>query len=569
MPTFSDAPPTVPAPVIPQPETAVMPPVSTSGLATAVPPTVAPSIQRQPEMPPVAPGQFIAPASPATTGSVPSPAATPLPPAVAAPAPVIPAAPMGTVSATSIVPTAPAMPTAPAGLTAPAPLPAQPSAIQPPAAVQPFVTSPAPVQRQPEAAPSSSEEDRNWRRLETIMRRHKEQAAAQAAVEGGTAMPLPPTGSEPPLPSFARPKPAAKPAPGTVSRQPAAPPRETPMVAVARGRAPSSAPVISAPTTPPAKPVALPTETTMVSPAASLSAAPSVLRTETAADTLLAAPTETVPPGSGGAEPVAKEPLLADTPLQAVWPVQTVQRTEAPAVTPPPAPASPFPTPTEPPVRPPTPQDFWVEERLAAVPPGMPTDSSVPLLRPRRPRPSRLTVSGADTPALMAEMGATARPEPGQVAVSPTIQRQPESEVGLVPTEIGALPPDLWTLIGQQPPVAVATETQAPPGNQTVMAKRDVEGATATFTASAQTEAPIPDVVTVPALDFSDYIQLEEGGEASSPAAAPDGGGEETEEKKEDEEVDINELARQVYAHIRQQLTIDRERERGRLVHKW
>lgn len=406
------------------------------------------------------------------------------------------------------------------------------------------------------------------------MRRHKAQEAAQDAVpeaaqeaEPGAAAETPPpaaASSQPPLPSFARPQPAAKPAPGTVSRQPAAPPREAPMVAVARGRAPGSAPTIPAPAAPPAEPATPPTEAMTVTPAVASPPAPSILQAEAADDTLLAAPTESTPPGSGGAEPVAKETPVAGSPLQAVWPVQTVQRAEAPATAPPAAPASPFPTPTEPPVRPPTPQDFWVEERLAAVPPGMPTDSSVPLLRPRRPRPSRLAVSGADSPALMAEMGGTVRPESGEVTALPAIQRQPESVVGLVPTEIGALPPDLWTIIGQPPPTTAVTGPQATPGHQMVMAKRDGEGGTAVSPATT------PDTLTntPPTPDLSDYIQLAEGGEASSPAA-PVEGGEAAEEKKEDEEVDINELARQVYAHIRNQLTIDRERERGRLIHKW
>lgn len=100
------------------------------------------------------------------------------------------------------------------------------------------------------------------------------------------------------------------------------------------------------------------------------------------------------------------------------------------------------------------------------------------------------------------------------------------------------------------------------------MAKRDGEGGTAVSPSATPAVATPPDI-TPSAPDLSDYIQLEEGGEASSPTAVPGEGGEETEEKKEGEEVDINELARQVYAHIRNQLIIDKERERGRLMHKW
>jgi hypothetical protein len=284
-------------------------------------------------------------------------------------------------------------------------------------------------------------------------------------------------------------------------------------------------------------------------------------------DTPLTALPTTDRPNVAAIEPAAAETLEAGSPLQAVWPVQMVQRTDAPAFTPPStAPVSPaaslFPTPTELPVRPPTPQDFWVEERLATVPPGMPTDSSVPLLRPRRPRPERPSTSTAsviDTPSLIAETGGTAVPP-----VS-TIQRQPESEsgtVGLVPTEIGALPPDLWTLIGQPLPTMAVQETQPPAGQPVVMAKREGDGV-----------SPMPDSPIASAPDLSDYIQLEGGGEGGAATTAVPGadgaGGEETEEKKEGEKVDINELARQVYAQLRGQLMIERERERGRLTHTW
>lgn len=393
------------------------------------------------------------------------------------------------------------------------------------------------------------------------MRRHKEMEAAEAASgeSGAPGIEPPPTApaSEPPLPSFARPKPAAKPAPGVVSRQPAAPPREAPMVAVARGRRPVTGDTAVSPdSTPPPGPLqAEPTtpETAVTSPTMPPPFAPTVMRAEADDDTLLAALPESNLSDVTAVEPVAETPEVG-SPLQSVWPVQTVQRAEMPAMLPAPVSpvTSPFPAATEPPVRPPTPQDFWVEERLATVPPGMPTDSSVPLLRPRRPRPLRPTTPTAamvDAPSLTAETGGT--------AVPPTVQRQPEATVGLVPTEIGALPPDLWTLIGQQPPAAMAPTVDTPPPTPTVMAKREENGATA--------------VAATP--DLSEYIQLEEGGESGAvngaTTAVPGEGGEETEEKKEGEEVDINELARQVYARLRGQLLIERERERGRLVDKW
>jgi hypothetical protein len=139
----------------------------------------------------------------------------------------------------------------------------------------------------------------------------------------------------------------------------------------------------------------------------------------------------------------------------------------------------------------------------------------------------------------------------------------------MVATEIGELPPDLWTLIGQPAPSVNQPDSGAN-GGKTVMAKRDEEGegngSVAPNGPSALDSSP----------DLSNYIQRveEEGGEPSAadetPTAAPlVAGEEEAGEKKEGEKVDINELARQVYAHLRGQLAADKERERGRLTHNW
>lgn len=400
------------------------------------------------------------------------------------------------------------------------------------------------------------------------MRRHKEQEAAEEAA-GSPETVTPSTAvdsSEVALPSFARPQPAAKPTSGVVSRQPAALPREAPMVAVARGRGPvtgdTAVPATSTPS--PDEPVRLSAESPVVTPVEFSAEAPK-LQAALADDTLVALPQEMNITVNAESKPAMDAASLTSSPLQTVWPVQTVQRETTPP-TPLSPEAAPFAVPSEPPVRPPTPQDFWVEERLAAVPPGMPTDSSVPLLRPRRPRPGRAT------PPVAGVMAGSPPLADATTAVSPTVQRQTEAAVGLVPTEIGTLPPDLWTLIGQQPPEVTASRevmaspeamAPAPPMSAgSPVVQRSADGV-------ATAVPPLRDAPTSSPSVLSDYIQLEEGEEASRPTAAPGEGGEETAEKKENEEIDINELARQVYAHIRNQLTIDKERERGRLIHKW
>jgi len=433
---------------------------------------------------------------------------------------------------------------------------------------------PTAVQRQPESAPPQTEEDRNWRRLETIMQRHKERQAAEEETEttadASTNIPSSPAASAAPIaPSFAKPPAGPKPAPGIVSRQPSAPPREAPMVAVARGRGERAKDAETAVPTPPAD------------PDANLSASADLEKEPDDLDFPVAAADETMLTSAPPAEMESTDKMAVTAePLEAVWPVKTVepevQRQET--MLPPSTSAQPLPSPDAPPMRPPTPQDAWVHERLSAVPPGMPTDSSVPLLRPRRPRPGRgeqaeTSVIAAPIQAKIDDTAVAAEP----LSAPPIIQRQPEqveATAGLVPTEIGDLPPDLWTLIGQPTPAGPSTQPQAADVGKTVMAKREGEGTTA---ALATAPLPFPEMSRLATPDPSEYIQreaVEEEAESrtqttDAPLVQGGEGGAEAEEKKEAEEVDINELARQVYAHIRGQLAVEKERERGRLKPNW
>ena len=103
-------------------------------------------------------------------------------------------------------------------------------------------------------------------------------------------------------------------------------------------------------------------------------------------------------------------------------------------------------------------QDAQVRTKLQAVTPAHPSDSSVELVTPRRPRP---TMSGKK----MAAPAVQRKTKKGEVA------KAQERDGGTVTppatttveTEIGPLPTDLWGYIGAEPPIATSPN-QEPTG---------------------------------------------------------------------------------------------------------
>jgi hypothetical protein len=492
--------------------------------ASRVEPTAAPPVQRQPDdaynqPSPLARlwqrvGEIIRPSSPRS----------PSPPAPAETEPAGQTAPVAPATAPS------AVQRRPEAMAAPPPDAAV--AHRPPAAAAPAPrpaddksTVPTPEDK---AAPLSTE-DRNWRRLETIMQRHKKRLAAEEAAQPDE--PGPDTDSDAGKPVVQRqpapqPKPSGAPSPAKQAPTPSGSDAgrqrpgtdTTPATFTARaGRRPQTQPVDVSP------PVVDPDEPTP--PTA-------------AADTLS-------PAGSG-------------VPLQAAWPVQ---RTEAaPTIVPqsdplPPPPPGPIPEP--PPV-----EAGRIKERLASVPPGMPTDSSVPLMRSRQPRPQRSSAPPPAAPPQPAEEQPPAAGSGQQQAPLPIVQR-PEETGHLVPTEIGDLPADLWQLIGQQPPDSEATAVAPPaPAAETGHPiQREIEETESTAV------APSP-----PPSEIHTFIQRE----PEAKATAADRGmdtvefdARSEEEDKAETAIDVDELARQVYAQLKQQLAGEKERERGRFAPDW
>ena len=142
----------------------------------------------------------------------------------------------------------------------------------------------------------------------------------------------------------------------------------------------------------------------------------------------------------------------------------------------------------------------------------------------------------ATTPATKATFPATKAAAPATKAAEPY----------MVPTEIGDLPSDLWTLLGEQPPPPVTKETPAQASAADGEVQRKANGQPARMLTEVFQAPEIQRVEEAPALQATAAEQAEEAvGEESI-------------------EIDLDLLARDVYTEIRRRLQIDWERGRFR-----
>ncbi len=207
-------------------------------------------------------------------------------------------------------------------------------------------------------------------------------------------------------------------------------------------------------------------------------------------------------------EPIQKAeatPLIVEShlpeqavPLEAIWPVEkTAKHEETAAVQPIPSTMPIQRTAAD------QAQDAQVRVKLQVVTPAHPSDSSVELVTPRRPRPAM----------------------PGKKTAAPAVQRKTkkgevakaQERVGktvsppaatTIETEIGPLPADLWDYIGTEPPIATPTN-QEPTGPASKIRTTDP----AVQRHIAQAESPPPDNdVSLPATSLSPIIE-EQGSE--------------------------------------------------------
>ncbi|MFO7681814.1 MAG: hypothetical protein R6X34_17360, partial [Chloroflexota bacterium] len=226
---------------------------------------------------------------------------------------------------------------------------------------------------------------------------------------------------------------------------------------------------------------------------------------------------------------------------QSVWPVQIIESPTPPA-------ARPVSAPTGPLMRQTAPQETSKAIRqLDSVPPGQPTTSSVQYIQPRKPRPQPLQRKPAP------EYSQT----DAKAAAPPSDFSTPSDTVA---TEIGDLPGDLWRLIGAKPPAMPTARSpeQPPPLPRFPAAPEGTEREAAQTTAVTQAKAAPPTIIQrveseqPPAADLSPTTE------------APPSPESEQDEAGQNEEIDINELARQVYGEIKDLMTIEWERTRGR-----
>ena len=234
------------------------------------------------------------------------------------------------------------------------------------------------------------------------------------------------------------------------------------------------------------------------------------------------------------AAPADRPPAtIKPVPLQAVWDVEAVAEEDTtPPIIPPKMPAPSVPVTAV--QRQPLAVDTAVQDRLADVPPGMPTDSSVPLLRPLRPRPSQLKVK--EKTAVVHEPTAQRQESTAQRQQQDKVTAPSLPEPKSVATQIGELPEDLWHLIGQEPPAPQKESKQT-----------EIEDTSLLSPTAVTPQTPIVQKEPEPT------------SEPEPPKAMPDeegGGGEES-------EIDTDQLARQVYTEIKQRLAVEWERIRG------
>lgn len=216
-----------------------------------------------------------------------------------------------------------------------------------------------------------------------------------------------------------------------------------------------------------------------------------------------------------------------------------------------------------------------VRHLLEGVASAAPTQSSVELIPPRRPRPGEW--------AAQPERGGQVRGGPGP-SETPQTRAAPLPEPQLVRTEIGPLPSDLWDLIGEPAPLpdtppepyprapvqAVSPPAERAPADIHVEGGRHTPGVEASH-APARPVAPAPvghdrppEAAPQPQIPSPTIQRLAatERPETATTGASPDGGLREEDASRA--AVDIDSLARRVYREIKRRLATERERMRPR-----
>jgi hypothetical protein len=197
-----------------------------------------------------------------------------------------------------------------------------------------------------------------------------------------------------------------------------------------------------------------------------------------------------------------------------------------------------------------------IQRVLQTVAPGQPTDSSVEMVIPRRPRPAALTsapsVERSSLKPAEEKAGAeeNTAPSTGIPRLPPSSPKVPQGDLPVesravsevVPTEIGPLPADLWRLIGEAPPEPEMAEHKEKP------ARLPDKG-------QALPGAPAEPAVQRQAAEPSSPAQTPSPSTASPAAPQAEGEG-------KGEKLDVDELSRRVYREVKRRLAVEWERIR-------
>jgi hypothetical protein len=165
-----------------------------------------------------------------------------------------------------------------------------------------------------------------------------------------------------------------------------------------------------------------------------------------------------------------------------------------------------------------------VQQKLAQVQPGQPTNTPVELVLPRRPRPAPPPKAKGD--------GLNIEDTPAPKAANPQTRSPEGNPPTEIATDIGPLPADLWTLVGKEPPPETAVSPASKPSPQ---------------------EAPTPAAAppTVQRAVTIEETAVETETETPSPEPAGD-------------DINVDELAQRVFQELRHRLATEWERARGR-----
>jgi len=270
--------------------------------------------------------------------------------------------------------------------------------------------------------------------------------------------------------------------------------------------------------------------------------------------------TASTPPGTEEPSPQSGPPAQ-QVPLQAVWPVQRMEehkplaefekRDGQPHISA--SVSSPEPAVSIeneiPPAGGEVPGVEKVKNILRGIASGQPTGSSIEVISPRRPRPAAPSSKrqppvesgkAQDINSLRKSPSPVQMRQDGKFDVTPSHPSEQVPDPAKVHTGVGPLPADLWRLLGQSPPPDVepqaATDHDAPV-TPVVSAKDDV-------LVQRQPEAEAVKVRSLQEMETETMAHLDQ----HRPA----------------EKLDTDELACRVYAEIKHRLAVEWERLRGR-----